>query len=868
MTDQIPLPFRYDKPEEKVEGRRRRGKPGSKRRVSKSSGGGRGGDAQPPGRHPGAPRPGPIPVEPVALHEAARIRYLNYAISVITARALPDVRDGLKPVQRRILHAMYHNLKLTPDSRYRKSAAVVGEVMAKYHPHGDQSIYDAMVRMAQDFSLRSPLVDGNGNFGSLDGDPPAAMRYTEARLRPLAVRLLEEIKQHTVAQRPNYDGTQQEPIVVPAQFPNLLVNGSTGIAVGLATNIPPHNLAEVVDAAVALIDEPDLTTPELCAHVKGPDFPMGGLLCTPPEDLIRLYDRGEGPVRVRGEYTRDPERKNQLVITSIPFGVNKAQLVEAIAEHIIRQRVPQLVDVRDESTEDIRVVLELKRGARAEEAMAFLFKHTPLESTFHVNLTALVPTENPEVGAPRRLTLKSALQHFLDFRLEVVTKRLQYQLEAVKKRIHVLEGFERIFDELDEAIKLIRASNGKADAARRLMARFLLDEVQAEAILETKLYRLARMEIQRIRKELEALRQEEARLFTLLCDRGLRWELVREELQRVKAEFGEPRRTKADGKIQELVFDPDAYVVREDTHVIVTRDGWMKRQKSFSDVSAIRTREGDAVGWVYSATTQDTVAFFTNLGFAYVLRIDEIPATTGYGEPVQRQFKFADQERVVGVVCFNERCLPERPDAHHAAGSKARKSPARPTGEPAAPGSASPAHSGNGNGEAADDTGNDNGHRGPLAVAITRMGKGLRFPLELHRERSTKTGRRFIRLSGKDDGVVAVYPCTHDASVSLATVGGRALLFPVSDLNVLKGSGKGVTAIKLDNDTVMAFRLVQGKNDGLKVVTNRGRQVVINARTYHSSRRGGKGTEVIRRGKISLLEMDPIVIRRDEEDDA
>ncbi len=826
MTKQVPLPFQFEKPGASKARMKAEGAPAGRRGEAKRGGSSGGGRA----RSGGTATVGPVPIEPVALHEAARVRYLSYAVSVITARALPDVRDGLKPVQRRILYAMFHNLKLTPESRYRKSAAVVGEVMAKYHPHGDQSIYDAMVRMAQDFSLRAPLVDGNGNFGSLDGDPPAAMRYTEARLRPLAVQLLEEIRQGTVDHRANYDGTLEEPIVLPARFPHLLVNGSTGIAVGLATNIPPHNLGEVIDAAVALIDEPDLTTPELCAHVKGPDFPMGGVLCTPQEDLIRLYDRGEGPVRVRGEYQVDPGRKSHLVITSIPYGVNKAQLVESIAEHIIRQKVPQLVDVRDESTEDIRIVLELKRGASPEQAMAYLYRHTQLETTFHVNMTALVPTENPEVGAPRRLTLKHALQHFLDFRLEVVTRRLQHQLEAVKKRIHILEGFERIFDELDEAIRLIRASKGKADAARRLMARFFLDEAQADAILETKLYRLARLEIQRIREELAALREEEARLFTLLGDRGLRWELVRDELLEVKATFGEPRRTLADGNVEELVFDPDAYVVREDTYIIVTRDGWMKRQKSFADVSSIRTREGDTVGWVYPATTQDTVAFFTNLGVAYVVRADEIPATTGYGDPVQRLFKFSDQERVVGVVCFNDRCLPETPSSESA-------------GE---------------NGKAA-------AAMGPLAVAITRMGKGLRFPLDAHRERSTRTGRRFVRLGGPDDGVVAVLPCSDGQLVSLVTERARALVFPVSELNVLKGSGKGVTAIKLKDDRVLGFTVVDGRDAGLKVETNRGRQVTVSARTYHPGKRGGKGTEIIRRGTIRLLEMEAIVILREEE---
>ena len=345
-------------------------------------------------------------VQVIPLHETTRERYLNYALSVITSRALPDIRDGLKPVQRRILYAMYQNLRLYPDSRYRKSATVVGEVMGKYHPHGDTAIYDAMVRMAQSFSLRMPLVDGQGNFGSLDGDSPAAMRYTEAKLRPLAIRLLEEIRKQTVDYRPNFDGTIFEPIVLPAQFPNLLVNGAVGIAVGMATNIPPHNLAEVIDALVYCIDHDEADSAELVdKFVKGPDFPTAGCILNTPEELRAVYEKGEGPIEVRGEYRQ--EGKTRVIIESIPFGVSKASLIESIAEHIIAEKVPQLVDVRDESTEDVRIVLELKRGANADAAMAYLLKHTALQSRFHVNLTALVPVEGSDVCAPEKVDLRN-----------------------------------------------------------------------------------------------------------------------------------------------------------------------------------------------------------------------------------------------------------------------------------------------------------------------------------------------------------------------------------------------------------------------------------------------------------------------------
>ena len=340
-------------------------------------------------------------VDTIPLHETTRERYLNYALSVITSRALPDIRDGLKPVQRRILYAMHNSLRLYPEGRHRKSATVVGDCMGKYHPHGDTAIYDAMVRMAQDFSLRAPLVDGHGNFGSLDGDAPAAMRYTEAKLRPLAMEMLGEIRKRTVDFRPNFDGTLFEPVVLPSKVPNLLVNGASGIAVGMATNIPPHNLGETIDALVYAIGSPNARTSTLVEKfIKGPDFPTGGRILNTSEELAEIYEKGEGAIDLRGEYAL--EGKKHVIVTSIPYGVGKNDLVEKIAEHIVQGRVPQLVDVRDESTDEVRVVLELRRGADPEAAMAYLFKHTPLQSRFHVNLTCLVPTENPRCPRPRR----------------------------------------------------------------------------------------------------------------------------------------------------------------------------------------------------------------------------------------------------------------------------------------------------------------------------------------------------------------------------------------------------------------------------------------------------------------------------------
>ncbi|MGZ6970538.1 MAG: DNA gyrase subunit A, partial [Thermoanaerobaculia bacterium] len=434
--------------------------------------------------HAGGQPPLPFDAE-IALPEEARRRYLNYALSVITSRALPDVRDGLKPVQRRILFAMFQNLHLMPDAKFKKSASVVGDVIGKYHPHGDVAIYDAMVRMAQPFSLRAPLVDGHGNFGSLDGDSAAAYRYTEVRLRPLAIELLSELRRKTVDWRPNFDGVHFEPVVLPARYPNLLINGATGIAVGMATSIPPHNPVEVLDAAIAAVDD---RTSDPLRFIKGPDFPTGGLLVSGKRELRAIYESGQGTLKLRGEWEAGEAARGAqtIVITSIPYAQEKASLVAKIADVIIERRLPALVDVRDESTDEVRIVLEIKRDADAALVMTYLFKHTPLESTVPVNLTCLVPTVHSDVCEPARLPLAAILRHFLDFRLETVRRRFVFDLEELKRRLHLLEGFIVIYDALDEAIRIIRRSDGKADAAGKLMKRFSLDDEQVEAILETK----------------------------------------------------------------------------------------------------------------------------------------------------------------------------------------------------------------------------------------------------------------------------------------------------------------------------------------------------------------------------------------------
>jgi DNA gyrase subunit A len=756
-------------------------------------------------------------VEEVSLVEAARHRYLNYALSVVTSRALPDVRDGLKPVQRRILYGM-QQMGLTPDARYRKCAAVVGEVMGKYHPHGDTAIYDAMVRLAQSFSLRYPLVDGHGNFGSLDGDAPAAMRYTECKLLPLAGELLSELKQDTVDFRPNYDGQHVEPTVLPAQFPNLLVNGTTGIAVGLATNIPPHNLREVVSALVAMVDDPDIDEATLAQYVLAPDFPTGGEILNTAEELANIYATGHGTVKLRGQYTTEVvQKKRCVIITSIPYAIEKSALIEKIGHLIEQKKVPQLVDIRDESTDDVRVVMELKRGEEPDVAMAYLYKHTPLQQNFHVNMTCLVPDPDLQVLQPRRVSLHEMLRHFLDFRFEVVTRRLTHQLQKLRERIHILEGLAIVFDAVDETIRIIRKSDGKADAAAKLMARFALSETQTEAILELKLYRLARLEILVIQEELAAKMAEAARIEALLESEAGRWGVVRAELLELADSYGDARRSALVGPPAEVSFDPEAYIVRENTWVIVSRQGRVKRQKGFSDVSAIRVPEGDEIGWVIRTDTKHTVAFYTQKGSAYVMRVDAIPATTGYGDPVQTLFSFDDGERIVGVTCSDPRLHPAPAEVDLAT-------------------------------LAEDDP------RPPFAVCITRQGKAVRFPLASHKDVSTRSGRRFVSL-GDDDSAIAVVVCAGDENVTLATEDAHVLIFAVNEIPPRANAAKGVNAIKLEElDRVLGFQLSTRKRDGLKVWTNRGAEMIVRETSYRPASRGGKGICVLKRGRLTKFE--------------
>jgi DNA gyrase subunit A len=752
--------------------------------------------------------------EGVALHEAAQSRYLNYALSVITSRALPDVRDGLKPVQRRILFSMWQK-NLTADAKHRKCATVVGDVMGGYHPHGDAALYEALVRMAQPFSLRYPRVDGSGNLGSLDGDSAAALRYTECRLARISDEMLSELDQDTVHFRPNYDGTKTEPVVLPARIPNLLINGTTGIAVGMATNVPPHNLSEVCAALVKLLDNPDLSTVQLCRWVKGPDFPTGGQILNTPDELKEIYKTGSGTIRLRATWEEGPETRGArtIYVTSIPYAVNKAALVERIADVVLSRKLPPLVDVKDVSTDDVRIALELKKDADPRMVMAYLFKNTPLQTNVVVNLTCLIPTENPEVGRPERLDLKAILWHFLHFRLEVVTNRLEHELEALRRRIHVLEGFEKVFDALDEIIRIIRKSDGKSDSAQKIMKRFELDAEQTDAILELKLYRLARLEILVIQNELAEKRKRAKQITGLLQDEEARWKVVRDELESVQDKYGkgDKRRTLIESE-DEVSFTADDFIVDENNVVIVSRDGWVKRQKEVRDLSTTRLREGDSVLAVLPGSTRATVVFFSNFGVAYTSRVIDVPASTGYGEPIQKLFKLRDGERIIAACSL---------DARVAGDIKTRRE-----GEPP------PVH----------------------ALAVTSDGYALRFSLEPFVDASTRSGRRFARPS---DGVevVGVEKVRGDEIVIAATAEARGLLCRADEINYLSGPGKGVILIKLqaDEDRVLGFVASRGDRDLLRVETSRGAEQTISTAKYEVTGRGDRGRELLQRGQFTRV---------------
>ncbi len=596
---------------------------------------------------------------PVYIEEEMRESFMAYAMSVIISRALPDVRDGLKPVHRRVLYAMY-DAGNTSDKPYKKSARLVGDIMGKYHPHGDTAIYDTIVRMAQDFNLRYPLVDGQGNFGSIDGDNPAAMRYTEIRMTPLAEEMLADIEKETVDFIANYDDSLKEPAVLPSRIPNLLINGSAGIAVGMATNIPPHNLSEVIDGLVELIENPDITITQLMRHIPGPDFPTAGFIHG-KEPIVQAYHEGKGIVQMRGKaFTETVKRtgKEQVIISEIPYQVNKVRLIEQIRDLVLEKKLEGVADLRDESDrEGMRIVVELKRDAVAEIIINQLYKHTALQDSFGVNMLAIVD------GKPKLLNLKEALKAFIDHRKEVVTRRTAYDLRKAEERLHILEGFRIALDSLDAVITLIRNSADPRVAKEGLMSNFALSDIQAQAILDLRLQRLTGLERDKIMEEHRETVELIGKLRAILADEKEIYKIIVEELKEIKKSYGDERRTQILDRSDEISIEDT--MVDEDMAVTISHEGYIKRnpvtlyraqRRGGKGKIGTTTKDEDFVEYLFIASMHSYILFFTTIGKVYWIKVHELPQASraARGKPIVNLLSLEPGEKVSAFLTVRE----------------------------------------------------------------------------------------------------------------------------------------------------------------------------------------------------------------------
>ncbi|NBH60713.1 DNA gyrase subunit A [Anaerotruncus sp. 80] len=713
--------------------------------------------------------------------------YIDYSMSVIVGRALPDVRDGLKPVHRRILYGM-SQLGVTPDKPHKKSARIVGEVMGKYHPHGDRSIYDAMVRLAQDFSTRYMLVDGHGNFGSVDGDGAAAMRYTEARMTPFSLQMIRDIEKETVNFVDNFDGEEKEPVVLPSRFPNLLVNGSNGIAVGMATSIPPHNLSEVIDATVELIDNEEATVEDLMKYVKGPDFPTGATILG-KNGVREAYKTGIGKVKVRSccEIEETDRGRSQIIVTEIPYQVNKARLIEKMAELVKDKRIEGISAIRDESNRNgMRIVIELKRDANPQITLNRLYKHTQLQESYSMIMIALVD------GRPKVLNLYDILSEYLKFQKEVVTRRTQFDLKKAEARAHILEGLRIALDNIDEIIKIIRSAYN--DAREKLMERFGLSEIQAQAILDMRLARLQGLEREKIDKEYAELMERIAYFNSLLADEKLLMGVVKDELLEIKEKYGDDRRTKMVADVDE--FDDEDLVAEEKVAITLTHLGYIKRvpadtykaqRRGGKGITGITTRENDFVKDLIMTSTHDYLMFFTNTGKAHKIKAFEIPEATrtAKGTPAVNFLNLMQRERITAIIPVQE---------------------------------------------FADDK---------FLIAVTKNGTIKKTPLSQF-DTQRKTGLIAINLKD-DDQLIGIKETTGSNNVIIVTKNGKCICFSEEDVRSMGRIAGGVRAIKLEkDDEVVAMELVEPGQE-LLVVTENGYGKRTPVEDYKIQVRGGKG---------------------------
>ncbi len=721
------------------------------------------------------------------IHDEMKNSYIDYAMSVIVARALPDARDGLKPVHRRILYGM-SELGVTPDKPHKKSARIVGEVMGKYHPHGDSSIYDAMVRMAQDFSINYPLVDGHGNFGSVDGDGAAAMRYTEARMTPFALQMLRDIEKETVDFMPNFDEEEQEPVVLPARFPNLLVNGSNGIAVGMATSIPPHNLSDVIDATVKLIDVPDAGVEDLIKIVKAPDFPTGAIIMG-RNSAKEAYRTGLGKVTVRAkaEIEETSKGKQQIIFTEIPYQVNKARVIEKIAELVREKRLEHISDIRDESDRSgMRIVIELKKDANPQITLNRLYKHTQLQDNYSMIMLALVD------GKPVTMNLKEMLEVYLRHQKEVITRRTIFDLRKAEERAHILEGLRIALDHIDEVIKTIRESYN--DAKPRLMERFGLSEIQSQAILDMRLARLQGLEREKIENEYKELMEQIAWFKKVLADESILMNIIKEELLEIKKKYGQKRKTDIQADAEDI--DEEDMIQEGKVAVTLTHLGYIKRmpvdtyrtqKRGGKGITGVTTRENDFVRNLIMTSTHDYLMFFTNTGKAHKIKAYEIPEAqrTAKGTPAINFLNLMQRERITAVIPIQDFSEDK------------------------------------------------------YLIAVTKNGTIKKTPLSQF-DTNRKTGLIAINLKD-DDELIGINQTTGTSNVIIVTKFGKCICFSEEDVRTMGRIAGGVRAIKLEKgDEVVAMELAE-ENEELLVVTQNGYGKRTSVSEYKVQTRGGKG---------------------------
>jgi DNA gyrase subunit A len=805
-------------------------------------------------------------VIPVDIEDEMRGSYIDYSMSVIVARALPDVRDGLKPVHRRVLFGM-QELGLAANRPYKKSARIVGEVLGKYHPHGDSAVYDTMVRMAQDFSMRYPLVDGQGNFGSVDGDSPAAMRYTEARLSRIAEEMLKDLGKNTVDFTPNFDETLQEPSVLPAMVPNLLVNGTSGIAVGMATNIPPHNLSEVIDGCVALIKDETLTNEKLMKFVKAPDFPTGGIIYG-YDGVKSAYTTGRGRIVVRAKASIETAKNDRqsIIITEIPYQVNKASLIEKIADLINEKKLEDISDIRDESDRDgLRVVVELKREANAEVILNNLYKHTQLQTTFGVIMLALVD------GRPRVLTLREMMQLFIEHRNEVVVRRSKYELEEAEKRAHILEGYIIALDNIDAIIKLIKASRDVETAKNGLMKKFKLSEIQARAILDMRLQRLTGLERRKIEEEYRETIKMIEQLKAILQSKALQMEIIRKELLEIKEKYGDPRRTEIVYKAEE--FSIEDMIAEEQVVVTISHSGFIKR----FPVSGYRrqgrggrgsmgaaTKEDDFLEHVFVAATHDYLMLFTDRGRCYWLKVFEIPegGRATRGKSITNLISREADENIASYVAVKNF---QDPLFVMMATEKGviKKTPLEEFSNPRKTGIGA---IGLGKGDRLVDARLTDGNQD--IVLGTKEGLAIRFhESEVRPMGRTATGVRAIRL-GKQDIVVGSVALRHSGtSILVATEKGFGKRSETSEYRVSHRGGKGIFTVKTTDKTgrMVAIREVV-ETDDVVIVTSGGIIIRQHASEIRLAGRNTQGVRLIRLDEGDTIADVAAVISEDEDE--